>query len=301
MSRSNEPKALDRVVLACEHSPLIIAYARIITEQLGVLYPKLAVEVRPSRGQSGAKQGNPVARRPFGALQNDSVHAVLVFVEHLPTELPSGLEIPAVCERLAPFQGLVSSNGRLLDDLPQGARVGVSDNLIRFQLSQHRSDLNGVLLRQALARSLPRVRSGRLDALIAPVAEMELLGWQNAVTEVLDGSMFLPPVGRGAVALVSAESSRRSRKWLTSLDDSTTRSAVGAERALLMEMNGLNGYLGALALVSGKTMNLEGAVWSRDGKEVVRESLSGEVQAGIELGKELAERLYEHGADRLRD
>ncbi|MCK4547446.1 MAG: hydroxymethylbilane synthase [Candidatus Eisenbacteria sp.] len=283
----------------CEPSPLVLALARTITEQLEMLYPRLAVEVRPARGGSSRKGGKRVPGCPFHVLKAGSVDAVLAAVEDVPVCLAPGLEVAAVCERLAPYQALVSHRGSLLDDIPARGRVGVVDELCRFQLLNHRPDLNITMLHETLDASVKRVRAGRLDGLIAPVAYLELQGWQNAVNEVLDSARFLPPVGRGAFALVCTTESKAREKWLAGLDDPSTHSAVDAERALLGEMNGLDGLLGALAEVSGRVLNLEAGVWSSDGKEVVRDSLGGDMDSATNVGKDLAEKLREDGAGSL--
>jgi hydroxymethylbilane synthase len=227
------------------------------------------------------------------------VDAVVVGFEDLRAELPSGLEISVVCERLTPYLALVSQNGTLLDDMLPGARVGVVDDLSRFELSSHRSDLDAVTLRQSWDTNLKRVRAGKLDGLLAPVLDLELLGWQNAVSEVLDASLFLPPAGRGVFALVSREGSKSCEKWLSSLEDSDTRYAMDAEMALLGEMNGLDGCLGALANVSGRVLTLEAAVWGPEGMEITRDSAAVGVESAAALGRMLAERLFDDGAERL--
>lgn len=153
--------------------------------------------------------------------------------------------------------------------------------------------------RQSLAGCLRQVERGRLAAFIAPVAELEILGWQDIVNEVLDSNLFLPSPCRGAVALVCARENRRSQRWLKPLDDLNTRAAVEAERALAREMDTICGLLGALAQVSGSKLTLEGALWSTDGVEVVRDSVTGPVTSGLDLGKVLAERFYESGAGQL--
>ena len=299
MNRPDERKSVDQLVLACEHSPLALACTRTVLEQLEVLHPKLAVEIRPVRGHARNRRLKRGTSFLLRSLERKSANAVVVPVGDLPDDLPAGLQIVVVGERLAPFQALVSSSGTLLDDLPEAGRIGVRDDLTRFQLADHRPDLNSVSLRRSLAASLKRVKRGQLDGLIAPVVELELLGLQGVVAEVLDGSMFLPAPGRGGMALVVREGDRRCEKWLEPLEDAPTRYAVEAERALVREMNGVNGTLGALAQVSGKGLQLEAALWSSDGQEVVRDSLLGEVGRGAELGRVLAEKLYDLGADRL--
>jgi porphobilinogen deaminase len=196
MNRTREGKSVDHLVLACEPSPLGLASARTIVEQLEILHPRLDVEVRPVRGSAsgrrGGRSGNPLLR----ALEKDSADAVIVSAEALPDDLPPGLEIAVVAERLVPFHALVTTFGILLDEIPEGARISVPDDLTRFQLAGHRSDLHPVPARQSLGASLQRVRRGQSGGLIAPVLELELLGWQDIVAEVLDGSIFLPRPGR---------------------------------------------------------------------------------------------------------
>lgn len=296
MNRSESAKTPDRLVIACEESPTALAYARVVVGQILALHPKVNVEIRAIRSGAGAKRARGSGGNSLRVLERRSVDAVIALGDHLLGDLPAGLELAAVVERLAPFLACVSCEGALVDDLPVGAKVGVRSELARFQLSDYRSDLNPVLLRQSLEGPLKRVMSGGLDALLAPVADLELLGWQDLVSEVLDSSLFLPAPCQGVVALVSSESNSRSEKWIKPLDDATTRMAVEAERALAREMTVLDGFLGALAQISGSMISLEGGVWNPDGTEVVRDAVVGDVGAGEDLGRLLAEKLCEHGA-----
>jgi len=296
MNRSTTSKEQDRLVLICEPSPVALAYARQVTEQVAVLHPSLRVEVRPARAMAARGRGKRSLGAALRALARGTADAVLVPVATLPADLPEGFEVGVFMERLVPFQALVTEGGTLLEDLPADARVGVRDGLVGFQLASHRSDLRPVVVRQTVDRCLKRVKSGRLDGLIAPVCELEMLGWQDWVSEVLDSSLFLPLPGQGAVALVSTTGSRLYEKWLTDLDDAATRSAVEAELTLVREMNDVDGHLGALAQVSGGMMHLDGGLWGTDGREIVRDSVSGEIALGPHLGRDLAEKLFENGA-----
>jgi hydroxymethylbilane synthase len=296
MDRTRLGRASDTLVLACEHCPTALAWARLVTEQLEVLHPRLAVEVRPLRGALGGPRGVHTLAK---ALERDLADALVMPVETLPGTLPDATRVVAYCERLAPFQAFVSAQGALLDDLPPESRVGLLDDLTRFQLAGHRPELKPVLLRRGLDSGLRQVHNGHLEGVIAPVVDLELLGHQDLVTEVLDGSLFLPPVGRGAVALVSRRDHKRALRWLAPLDDLPTRQAVEAERALLAEMNGVLGLLAGLAQVGRKTVQIEAAIWSPDGQEMVRDSLTGEFESSDGLGRILAEKLLDLGGDRL--
>jgi hydroxymethylbilane synthase len=86
------------------------------------------------------------------------------------------------------------------------------------------------------------------------------------------------------------------------LEDQPSRRAVLAERAFLRTLGG--GCLvpiGALAVITGTTLTLRGAVLPPDGRQRVAGEIAGPSVAAEEVGQRLALELLERGArDLLR-
>ena len=68
-------------------------------------------------------------------------------LKDMPTEVPEGLVIGAITERLDPGDAFVSVHYRTMEDLPNGARVGTSSLRRRAQLLAVRPDLKILDLR----------------------------------------------------------------------------------------------------------------------------------------------------------
>ncbi len=60
------------------------------------------------------------------ALLEERIDLAVHSMKDVPTTLPPGLEIAAICEREDPRDALISRGGLKLDELPRGARVGTS-------------------------------------------------------------------------------------------------------------------------------------------------------------------------------
>jgi hydroxymethylbilane synthase len=90
------------------------------------------------------------------------------------------------------------------------------------------------------------------------------------------------------------------REVLNKLEDKPTRTAVMAERALLHRLQGgCQVPIAAHATLVGSNIVLEGLVASVDGKEVIRDRVTGTANDPHSVGVQLAERLLARGGDRI--
>ncbi len=122
-------------------------------------------------------------------------------MKDVPTALPPGLEIAAICEREDVRDALVSRGGLKLDELPRGARVGTSSLRRQAQLRHHRADLVMVEMRGNVDTRLAKVAQGDYDAIVLAKAGLERLGRADQISEVLPPSICLPAAGQGAIGI----------------------------------------------------------------------------------------------------
>jgi len=268
------------------------------------------------------------------ALLSGSVDLAVHSMKDVPTEIPAGLIFPALTRREDPRDALIARHGGTLQTLPQGARIGTSSLRRQAQLRYHRPDLVVVDVRGNVDTRLRKLADGEFDAIILAAAGVNRLGLAGQVTQLLDADVMLPAVGQGAIGIETRAGDAETARLVAALEDSNTRACLTAERALLRELQGgCQVPLGAWArIVDGSSVGgrsfssdisshakegasapeashahalqsaqilIDAAVFSADGKEVVRRSERGSPADAEGAGKRLGRSLIEAGADRI--
>src|SRR5260370_37515881 len=82
-----------------------------------------------------------------------------------------------------------------------------------------------------------RVKTG-LDGVILAASGLRRLGLDDAITELLDPSLFPPSPGQGALAVQVRATDQELLTMLNAFGDPDADAAVKAERALLAELHG---------------------------------------------------------------
>jgi hydroxymethylbilane synthase len=221
-------------------------------------------------------------------------------MKDLPTELPEGLALGAVCPRDMPNDVLISRSGQKLMDLPAGAVIGTGSLRRKTQLAYRRPDVHVVDLRGNLNTRLEKLDSGLFDALVLAWAGMKRLGLINRITEVIHPDVCLPAVGQGAIAIEIPAGDSRLQSITDEMDHLETRQAIAAERAFLGRLGGgCRVPVGALGTATMGRLLLEGVVAGSSGKGPLRSSVMGLMDEAEEIGKTLAAKMIEMGAGEL--
>ncbi|MFZ5632743.1 MAG: hydroxymethylbilane synthase [Bacillota bacterium] len=230
------------------------------------------------------------------ALLDGEVDMAVHSMKDLPTSLPGGLAIGAVCRREYPGDVLVSKNGAKLSELPEGAVIGTSSLRRIAQLKRFRPDLKIVNVRGNLNTRLRKLDEQDIDALVLAYAGMVRLGFKDRITELVPFEVMLPAVGQGSIGVEVRADDRELLDLLAALDHGPSRQAVSAERSLMRRLEGgCQIPVGALAMVDGDEIVLEAMVADLDGGAMVRSSLSGPA-GDPDIGARLAEKMIAGGA-----
>ena len=234
------------------------------------------------------------------ALLDGRIDLAVHSLKDLPTILPEGLSISAICEREDPRDALVlrarAENGSLLH-LPQGAVVGTSSQRRLAQLKALRGDVVVRDLRGNVDTRIRKLDEGQYDAVILASAGLVRLGLQERISARIAISEMLPAVGQGAIAIETRTDNEFAVQNTSQLDHRETRLACLAERAFLRGLGGgCQLPIAAHAVLEGDMLKLDGLVARPDGSEILRESSSGSSDDPEAVGSSLASQLIERGA-----
>jgi hydroxymethylbilane synthase len=222
-------------------------------------------------------------------------------LKDLPTELPAGLQIGAICEREDVRDALVARAGiKSFVELPERALIGTSSLRRQAQLLAARRDLVIDPIRGNVDTRLRKLDEGSYDAIVLAAAGLHRLGHADRITERLSEELMIPAVGQGALAIETRADDSVIDEIIHALDHEATRLACRAERAFLRGLGG--GCLvpiAAHATIQGDLMTLNGLVARADGSQIVRERRSGPSRAPEILGQQVADELLARGAERL--
>ena len=248
------------------------------------------------------------------ALAAREVDLIVHSLKDVPTTLSSEMKISVIFKRGNPSDALVlhpRHAGKQIQDLPAGAVIGTSSLRRIAQLKRAFPKLVFKTVRGNLNTRLRKLDEGEdYDALVLATAGLERLGWHNRLSQELDSNLCMYAVGQGALAVETRTGDNQINALLKPLNDPETLLCCAAERGFLHELGGgCSVPVGVFSKLSDLELLLEGAVFSLDGMEVVKNSTQMKLpptylQQSIEewhslagkLGAELARTLVAEGA-----
>lgn len=234
------------------------------------------------------------------ALLNNEIDIAVHSMKDVPGELPEGLHIAAIPQRLAPFDAFVSNKYRYLSDLPKNATVGTGSARRKAELMRYRSDLEIVPMRGNVDTRLKKLDDGEVDAIILAQAGLERLGLQERIKAVIGMNILLPAAGQGALALETRTGDSVVNTIVQALHDPFSAMCVLAERAFMHTLGGdCNIPAAALAEACCGNVILTGAIFGPNGREGYVESVVSSETSNIVGAEKLARRLLEMGGDKI--
>jgi hydroxymethylbilane synthase len=239
-------------------------------------------------------------------LASGEVDLAVHSMKDVPTDLPGGLVIAAMPERVDPRDAIVSGSGYTLDTLPAGARVGTSSLRRVAQVRALRPDVEIVDVRGNLDTRMRKAETGEVDAVILAAAGITRMGWAERITHYIPHTQMVSAVGQGAIGVEIREDDEFMQGVCAQLADAMTMTCVRAERVVMRTLEGgCQVPIGAYARVEDGTLVMDAVVGSVDGATILREHLAGDVSDPDALGKQIVDRLLARGAadilDQIRD
>jgi hydroxymethylbilane synthase len=296
------------ITIGSRGSALAMAQARLVGEALARASSESRIVVVETEGDRRAPdtawgEGAFVAAIERALLGGD-IHVAVHSAKDVPTAEDPRLRIGAYLPRADPRDALVvraGAEGRRLEDLPPGARIGTDSPRRTGFLLARRPDLDVHPLHGNVDTRLRRLAAGETDALVLACAGLDRLGLGEVIDERLEPELIPPAPGQGAIAVQARSDDVTTLALLSSLDHRATRLAVEAERAFLAASGGgCRSPIGALATLDGDELVILGGHARPDGTATAVARRRGAPAAGVELGRELAAALLAPDGIRAR-
>lgn len=296
------------LVIGSRGSKLALWQAEQARERLLTLDPQVEVQIEIIKTTGDVKSdplsvigGKGVFTKELeDALLDGRIDIAVHSLKDLPTILPDGLSIAAICEREDARDALVlraGAEGNSLMDLQNGAVVGTSSQRRLSQLKALRHDVVVRDLRGNVDTRIRKLDEGQYDAVILASAGLVRLGLQERISARIEITEMLPAVGQGAIAIETKSDNEFAVERVARLDHHETRIACLAERAFLRGLGGGCQFpIAAHAILDNDLLKLDGLVAKPDGSEILRGSLSGSPHDPEALGSSLASELMARGA-----
>jgi hydroxymethylbilane synthase len=313
----SETKSGDRIIkdslkIGTRGSALALTQARWVAERMKRQLPDTDIDIVVIKTKGDVIQDVPLAKiggkglfvkEIEEALLRNEIALAVHSMKDVPAELPDGLEIGVMSEREDPRDVLISRNGRTIDDMPPGARIGTGSLRRGFQLRSLFPHMEIVPLRGNLDTRIRKIQTENLDGIIVASAGMKRMGWADRITQFIPVEIMLPSVGQGVLGIEMRKNDENTSNAVSFLNHPQTWTEVSAERAFLKRLGG--GCQLPIAAYAQKVDNdiiLRGLLGSIDGTVMIRDEVRGRCSNAENLGTALAENILScGGADILKD
>ncbi|MFE0171239.1 hydroxymethylbilane synthase [Streptomyces sp. NPDC059002] len=305
--------APELIRIVSRSSPMALAQVERVRTELAALHPGIRTEVVPVTTSGDRWMGDLARLGGKGAFTKEVDAALLAgaadlavhCVKDVPADrpLPAGTTFAAFLKRDDIRDALIDPEGRTLDELPAGTRIGTSSVRRVAQLAASHPELECVPMRGNAGRRLAKLAAGDADALLLAQSGLDRIGRPDLASEILSVETMCPPIGAGILALQCREEDTTTIDAVSGLGDQDAWREATAERMFLHVLQGhCNSPIAGYARSErGGDLSLRVCVFTPDGKTV----LNAQEWAGpldpTTLGMSVAVALLRQGARELID
>ena len=223
-------------------------------------------------------------------------------MKDMPVEQPAGLLLETYLPREDVRDAFVSNAHQRLEDLPAGTVVGTSSLRRKAQLQHKRPDLTVVEFRGNVQTRLKKLEDGVAACTFLAMAGLNRLDMSHVANSAIDTEQMLPAVAQGAIGIERRANDESTAAMLSAIHDTPTGQRLAAERAFLAELDGsCETPIAGLAELNGSQLRLRGEVLRPDGSEAIGDDVTGPIESGAEMGREMARKLLAQAGDGFFD
>jgi hydroxymethylbilane synthase len=307
------------ITIGTRGSKLALWQANWMADLLRKMRSELIVELKIFTTQGDKIQDRPLqsvgddgffVRELEEALLGGEIDLAVHSLKDLPHKQPEGLVVPSTPGREDARDVLISRDGKKLDELPQGAKVGTSSTRRASQLLAYRPDLQILPLRGNVDTRIRKLHEGdkgvEYDAIILAAAGIERLGRGSEITQKIPFKIMLPAPGQGALGPECRANDRNVLSLLAMINDREEQAAVECEKAFMAGLGGgCQTPVACYAEVVMRKFVVRGYVGRPDGSKCIRveqvEDFDGSLALARRVGAQLAQAAKEQGATEILD
>jgi len=316
------------VIIGTRGSALALAQSNMVAAQCRAAFPELTFELQIIKTTGDKLQTASMAQGdlPKGlftkelevALADGRVDLCVHSLKDLPTELPPGLTLGAVGERVDVRDVMIYRDAShfnpsdyrgfgphlTVKDLPQAATIATSSTRRRAQLLALRPDLKTIEIRGNVATRMQKLAAQpEMDATILAFAGLKRLGYSitpdgritgqdvpaGLFASIIDVDSMLPCVGQAAIGIEIRENDERIEAVCARLNHYNSFQCVTAERAFLSGMGGgCQAPVAAFAECVGEEIQMRAVSFMNGYKRTeARRAINEAVQLGSEIAAQL--------------
>ena len=301
-----------KLKIASRRSKLAMVQTLWVKEQLERNIPNLEVSIEAMATQGDKILDVALAKIGDKGLFTKELEAQMLVghadiavhsLKDLPTNLPNGLKLGCITKREDPADALVVSKKNdcyKLETLPEGSIVGTSSLRRLAQLRNKYPQLVFKDIRGNVITRIEKLDSGEFDCIILAAAGLKRLGFESRIHQIIPNEISLHAVGQGALGIECKSDNKEVLKMISVLEDKVSSQTCLAERSFLRELEGgCQVPIGVNSRIQGNEICLKGMVASIDGKRLIKDESTGNINYPEEVGQKLAEKLKLQGADKI--
>ena len=299
----------ETIRIATRESTLALWQAHYVRTALLAAFPELKVEIVGMTTEGDRNKVSPLSeiggkgvfvKELELALFNGEVDIAVHSMKDVPSELPEGLSITAICERADPRDAFVSIKYDQLADVPAGGRIGSSSLRRRLQLKARYPHLEYIELRGNVGTRLQKLDDGDFEGIILASAGLNRLGLGERISEHISPAHCIPSAGQGAVGIESRTDDTAIGELLQAINHKPTELCVRSERMVTSRLGATcNLPIAAFVELENDEIHFSSFVSNESGSQVLNVNLSGPKSEAARLAGEVADRLLSEGAAEL--
>src|SRR5271157_4749697 len=271
-----------KLTIGTRGSALALWQARYVASAIEKSHSGITVELMTIKTQGDKILDTPLAqigdkglftKEIEEALLDGKVDLAVHSMKDLPTELPTGLELSAVMQREDPRDVFISRDGRGLEELEVGARIGTSSLRRKAFLLNRLPHLEVISIRGNVDTRLKKMETEDLAGVILAAAGISRMGFSDKIASYLEPDLVIPAIGQGALAIETRFNDTDTNDVVAELNHQETANCVLVERAFLKRMGGgCQVPMAAHCVPNGEGITIMAGVVHPDGNPILRDT-----------------------------
>lgn len=294
-----------KLILGTRGSKLALTQSNWVVERLKEKNPGLEVEVKIIKTKGDLIQN--VALDKIGdkglfvkEIEQELIDGKIDFAIHsmkdMPSDQPEGLKF-SYCPKREDYRDILvlKKEYKTLDDVPQGGKIGSGSKRRKYQLLQHRPDLQILPIRGNVDTRIRKIDDEGLDGVVLAAAGVNRLGIADSIDKNIyhiPQDIMVPAPAQGILAIEIREDRADIDEVIKTVSCPVTMIECEAERAFLAHIEGsCHIPVGAIAKIDGENLIMDGIFGKEDGSCLVKKTIEGKKENAKNLGKELADMI----------